>query len=128
MMHLTLSRTPVPLLWSAFCFNQLRLAPDRTARWWAALQQAEGKPAVPLRGVVLARVTFGPGPRTLEPFVTECLPPQALMAALEEVAADGRLPIHVAHEWEEAALQETDARGGWRHGVRRPCIGSTNGR
>jgi hypothetical protein len=109
-----------PPLWIGFCHHQLRLDADRAGRWWEALQQAEGKHAVTLRGVVLARATFGPGQRMLEQWVTEYLTPRTLMAALEEVAADGLLPLHVVHELEDRLLQELDAGGSWRHGVRLP--------
>ena len=121
-MRLRRTAEPPPRLWIGFCHHQLHLDADRAARWWQALQQAEGKQAVTLHGVVLARVTFGPGHRTLEQFVTECLTPQALIATLEEVAADGLLPPHVAHALEDVVLRETDAAGQWRQGVRRPCI------
>jgi hypothetical protein len=42
-----------PRLWVSLCYHYLALADALPTRWWGALQQAQGKHAVLLRGGIL---------------------------------------------------------------------------
>jgi hypothetical protein len=96
----------LPLVWEATC-DYLCVPLPLAVQWWRAVKYAHGTAAVDLKQKVLwasndARVRI----RTSTP--------QELVAVVESLVEEKRLPWHSAQTIIEAILHRTDKDGAWR--------------
>jgi hypothetical protein len=112
-----------PRLWCSFCTEWLRLTPTIAVGWWAALHQARWSRAVALRSTILGQAVLTQDWRTIQRLYEGGMAPQALVAVLEELLAEGVMTAKVARQLEELVLQQTGPTGQWRqpsdHAARR---------
>jgi hypothetical protein len=101
------------MLWDLFCREWLLLSPQTTAQWWHALQQARWSRPVALRSIFTCRAALGPGQGSMHHFVTQNVSPQVLVAVLEDLIKEQRLPSAVARQIEEHVLHKTHRSGLW---------------
>ena len=113
MMRFSARREGAPLFWVCFCDECFGLSRQQTQQWWSALQQSQGRRPVALKGIIHCRAALGRQQGTMRHFVTENLSPQVLIAALEDLIAEGLLPPATGRRIEDGILRKVHKSGVW---------------
>jgi hypothetical protein len=107
-------REQAPPLWTVFCTDWLQLSRNKSEQWWAALAASHWSRGATLRSTVLSQSALATESRQVVRLYTDLMAPGELIAGLEDLILEGRLPPVVSRRIEEAVLRQTDRSGQWK--------------